>query len=49
MVIVTNYELDAWGLILNTGNIFLYSTASRLALWAIQPSIQWLLGALPLG
>jgi hypothetical protein len=38
-------EFDPW----QVQGIFLYSTASKMALWRTQPSTQWLLGALYLG
>jgi hypothetical protein len=47
--IATGYGLDGQGSIWQKQEIFLYSTASRLALGLTQPPIQWVPGAFSLG
>jgi hypothetical protein len=44
-----SYGLDGRGSNLNSGKIFLFSTASRQALGPNQPSIQWVPGSSSLG
>jgi hypothetical protein len=47
--IAMGYRLNGRGSITGRVKIFLFSTASRPALRPTQPSIQWVLGALPGG
>jgi hypothetical protein len=44
--IATGYRLDGRGSIPSGSKIFLYSTATTLALVLIEPSIQWVPGVL---
>jgi hypothetical protein len=45
----TGYELDDEGEIPDKGKVFLFSTASRPALGAIQPLNQWAMGPISPG
>jgi hypothetical protein len=47
--IATGYGLDVWGSIPGKGKIFVFSTASKLALWSSQPPIQWVPGSFSWG
>jgi hypothetical protein len=47
--IAMGYRLDGPGSILGRGKIFLFSIASRPALGATQPPVQWIPGSLSPG